>query len=110
MVFDSFTGLIKSFLRRTRDGKTNFENLHVYKLSEKLADQLWKVVNHWELLSRDTVGRQLVRGRIVSGRILRKVVVEVPILSCVDSCEWLEGRFMKLDIGFDAHTGEVIDY
>src|SRR4029453_5048299 len=41
--------------------KTNFENLQVYKLSEKLADQLWKVVSRWDLFARDTVGRQLVR-------------------------------------------------
>src|SRR6478672_11228648 len=41
--------------------KTNFENLQVYKLSEKLADQLWKIVNRWDFFARDTVGRQLVR-------------------------------------------------
>ena len=41
--------------------KTNFENLQVYKLSEKLADQIWKVVIRWEGLARDTLGKQLVR-------------------------------------------------
>lgn len=41
--------------------KTNFENLQIYKLSEKLSDQLWKIVLRWELLARDTVGKQLVR-------------------------------------------------
>lgn len=41
--------------------KTNFENLQVYKLSEKLADQIWKVVVRWDGLSRDTLGKQLVR-------------------------------------------------
>lgn len=41
--------------------KTNFENLQVYKLSEKLADQIWRVVIRWEGLARDTLGKQLVR-------------------------------------------------
>jgi len=41
--------------------KTNFENLDIYKLSEKLADQIWKVVVRWEVLAKDTLGKQLVR-------------------------------------------------
>jgi len=41
--------------------RTNFENLQIYKLSEKLSDQLWKIVVRWDALARDTVGKQLVR-------------------------------------------------
>ncbi len=41
--------------------KTNFENLQIYQLSEKLADQVWRVVIRWERMSRDTLGKQLVR-------------------------------------------------
>ncbi len=41
--------------------KTNFENLQVYKLSEKLADRIWEIVIRWDILARDTVGKQLVR-------------------------------------------------
>jgi four helix bundle protein len=41
--------------------RTNFENLQIYKLSEKLADQLWKIVVRWDTLARETVGKQLVR-------------------------------------------------
>jgi len=41
--------------------RTNFENLQIYKLSEKLADQLWKIVIRWDLFAKDTLGRQLVR-------------------------------------------------
>ena len=41
--------------------RTNFENLRVYLLAEQLADEGWKVVRPWELLARDTVGKQLVR-------------------------------------------------
>jgi len=41
--------------------RTNFENLQIYKLSEKLSDQLWKIVVRWDVLARDTVGKQLMR-------------------------------------------------
>lgn len=41
--------------------KTNFEKLQVYKLSERLSDQVWKIVVRWDVLARDTVGKQLIR-------------------------------------------------
>ena len=41
--------------------RTNFENLRVYQLSEKLSDQVWDVVLGWNNFARDTIGKQLVR-------------------------------------------------
>jgi four helix bundle protein len=41
--------------------KTNFERLRVYQLSEKLSDQVWRIVLGWNNLARDTVGKQLIR-------------------------------------------------
>jgi four helix bundle protein len=41
--------------------RTQFENLAVYQLSEKLADEIWIVVSGWSNFPRDTVGKQLVR-------------------------------------------------
>jgi len=41
--------------------RTNFERLRVYRLSENLADELWKIVFPWGYFERDTVGKQLVR-------------------------------------------------
>ena len=41
--------------------KTAFENLRVYRLSEKLADEIWDLVLTWDHFAKDTVGRQLVR-------------------------------------------------
>ena len=41
--------------------KTNFENLRIYQLSEKLADEIWNVVLNWNRLAQDTVGKQLIR-------------------------------------------------
>jgi four helix bundle protein len=42
-------------------GKTNFEKLELYRLSEGLADLIWDAVLSWNSLARDTVGKQIVR-------------------------------------------------
>src|SRR5688572_9225187 len=41
--------------------RTNFENLKVYQLSERLSDELWPIVLAWPNLPRDTVGKQMAR-------------------------------------------------
>lgn len=41
--------------------QTNFENLEIYQLAEKLADKVWEIVIEWNFLSQDTVGKQLIR-------------------------------------------------
>ena len=42
-------------------GRTNFENLKVYQLSENLADEIWAVVIEWDYFAKETVGKQIVR-------------------------------------------------
>jgi len=41
--------------------KTNFENLKVYQLAEKLADEIWDIVIKWDHLAKNTVGQQIVK-------------------------------------------------
>jgi four helix bundle protein len=41
--------------------RTAFEELRVYRLAEKLADEIWNIVAPWESFARQTVGEQLVR-------------------------------------------------
>jgi four helix bundle protein len=41
-------------------GRTDFENLRVYSLSEKISDLTWDIVLRWERFARDTIGKQLV--------------------------------------------------
>jgi four helix bundle protein len=41
--------------------KSNFENLQVYQLAEKLADDIWNIVLHWEEFPKATIGKQIVR-------------------------------------------------
>jgi four helix bundle protein len=42
-------------------GKTNFENLQVYRLAEKLADEVWKIVCKWDSFAKNTLGKQITR-------------------------------------------------
>ena len=41
--------------------KTNFERLEIYQLSEKVADQIWDIVNSWPRLAQRTIGEQVIR-------------------------------------------------
>lgn len=41
--------------------RTAFEKLEVYQLAERLADDIWNVVNDWDSFARDTIAKQLVR-------------------------------------------------
>jgi len=38
-----------------------FQELRVYKLSEQLADEIWKAVNTWEPFAKNTIDQQIVR-------------------------------------------------
>ncbi len=42
-------------------GRPDFEDLEVYKLAEKLANQIWFIVQKWDHFSKDTLGKQIVR-------------------------------------------------
>ena len=42
-------------------GRPNFQNLHVYGLSERLADAIREIVSGWAPFPRETVGKQLVK-------------------------------------------------
>lgn len=35
--------------------------MKVYQLSERLSDEIWKVVTEWNSLAKDTIGRQMIR-------------------------------------------------
>ena len=41
--------------------RTNFENLRIYRLSELLADEIWKIASAWKPFAKDTLGKQMVR-------------------------------------------------
>ena len=37
-----------------------FEDLRVFQLAERLADNVWDIVNSWAYFDKNTVGRQWV--------------------------------------------------
>lgn len=41
--------------------KSNFEKLEIYQLAEKLADEIWFIVEKWQYFEKYTVGKQMVR-------------------------------------------------
>jgi four helix bundle protein len=41
--------------------KSNFDNLPVYQLAERLADEIWNIVGSWDEFAQDTIGKQIVR-------------------------------------------------
>lgn len=41
--------------------KTGFEKLQVYQLAEQVSDLAWHIIQQWEYLEKDTIGKQLVR-------------------------------------------------
>jgi len=38
-----------------------FVNLEVYRISERLADEVWEIGLKWRGVARDTIGKQLIR-------------------------------------------------
>ncbi|WP_017720974.1 four helix bundle protein [Kamptonema formosum] len=42
-------------------GRPDFENLHVYQLAEKMANEIWRIVKQWNEFAKDTIGKQIVR-------------------------------------------------
>jgi four helix bundle protein len=54
------------FEPRTGNGEdavvtVQFDELEIYKLAERLSDQIWAIVLRWNVFARDTVGKQPVR-------------------------------------------------
>src|SRR6266404_3637639 len=41
--------------------RTNSEKLQIYRLAEKLADEIWKVVVNWDYFEKSTPGSRIVR-------------------------------------------------
>ncbi len=65
-------------------GWSNFENLGVYQLSERIADEVWKAVIGWDNLARDTVGSSLFALQTVLEPISLKAKEEVPTKTIAD--------------------------
>ncbi len=38
-----------------------FQDLDVYRLAERLADEIWETVKEWQPLAQETIGKQIIR-------------------------------------------------
>jgi len=38
-----------------------FQDLDVYRLAERPAEEIWQTVRDWEPLAKDTIGKQIIR-------------------------------------------------
>jgi hypothetical protein len=38
-----------------------FQELQVYKLAERLADEIWKIIGGWDILAKNTIDTQIIR-------------------------------------------------
>ena len=41
--------------------RTNFENLEIYQLAERLADEIWRLTRSWSSFEKRTLGGHIVR-------------------------------------------------
>jgi len=41
--------------------RPEFESLDVYRLAERLANEIWRIVKQWDSFTKDTMGKQIVR-------------------------------------------------
>ncbi|MFB2893251.1 four helix bundle protein [Aerosakkonemataceae cyanobacterium BLCC-F50] len=41
-------------------GKPEFERLPVYQVSEKLANEIWRLVQDWNDFDKDSLGKQII--------------------------------------------------
>ncbi|MBD2194743.1 MULTISPECIES: four helix bundle protein [Calothrix] len=41
--------------------RPDFEELEVYQLAERLANEIWAIVKGWDNFSQETMGKQIVR-------------------------------------------------
>jgi len=84
--------------------RTNFENLRVYKLSEKLADHIWDVTLGWSIFARDTVGKQLVKAADSIGANISEGSGRGSFVDNRDSFGWRGDHSTKLNTGLGVRS------
>ena len=97
--------------------KTNFENLKVYQLAERLADEIWEIVIKWDYLAKSTVGQQIVKSADGIGSCIaegsgrgtaqdNRRFIGIARGSLYETKHWLRRAF-KRKLLTDAETGSL---
>jgi hypothetical protein len=98
LVFE-FIGLINLSSGEPEMEKTNFVHLHIYKLSEQLADEIWNIVLRWNFLAKHTVGIQIIKAADSIGANIAEGSGRKLILNSGASSESHEVHSMRHNIG-----------
>jgi four helix bundle protein len=86
--------------------RSGFEKLDVYRLAEELADSVWRVVRDWDVLNRDTVGKQMIRAADSVGANIaegygratpadNRRCVRIAIGSLYETKHWLRRAYLR---------------
>src|SRR2546430_9117855 len=97
--------------------KTHFENLKVYQLAERLADEIWEIVIKWDYLAKSTVGQQIVKSADGIGSCIaegsgrgtaqdNRRFIGIARGSLYETKHWLRRAF-KRKLLTDAETGSL---
>src|SRR3972149_5224304 len=84
----------------------DFEILDVYRLAEKLGNQIWNVVIHWSNFERDSLGKQLIRsGDSIAANIAEgtgrgsyqdnKRFIKIARASLYETRHWLRSAYQR---------------
>ncbi|PSB43311.1 four helix bundle protein [filamentous cyanobacterium Phorm 6] len=84
----------------------SFQELRVYKLSERLADEIWTTVNTWDSFAKNTIGQQIVRSADSVGANIAEGVgrgsyqdnrrfVKIPRGSLYETQHWLRRSYTR---------------
>jgi hypothetical protein len=84
--------------------RSNFENLAVYQLSERISDIVWGIASNWDNLARDTVGKQLIRAADSIGANIAEGEAEARIKRTNVSYELHVRHLTKPNTGFGVPT------
>jgi four helix bundle protein len=52
-----------------------FEDLRIYKLAERLADEIWDIVSTWNYFEKNTIGQQWVGAADSIGANIAEAIV-----------------------------------
>lgn len=86
--------------------RTHFENLKVYQLPEKLADEIWEILIKWDYLAKNTVGQQMVKSADGIGSCIAEAsgrgtaqdnrrFIGIARGSLYETKHWLRGAFKR---------------
>lgn len=82
------------------------DDLEVYQLAEKLADDIWDLVLAWDRFPKDTVGKQIVRAADSISSNLSEGYGRYSFKENVQFCYYSKGSLEERKIGFEDHTRE----